>query len=239
MISSYLTSELAPGLWRWTVPHPSWTPERAGPGGWERSVGCIYLEAADAVVLIDPLVPPAATPDARRFWSALDRDVERVAKPVVVLVGNAYHGRSADAICERYGERCTVSIHVHADARARIAAATTSFGDGASLPGAVRAHAIAGLDEGETAFWISAHRALVFADAVIGAGEGNVRVAPLSWAAEDAQAAARYRTGFRASLDRLVRLDPVRLLPSHGEPVLAGGAAALARAVAAPAWGDE
>ena len=50
--------ELAPGLWRWTALHPEWTPEEAEDGeGWEREVGCIYLETPGHIVLIDPLIP--------------------------------------------------------------------------------------------------------------------------------------------------------------------------------------
>ena len=232
--------ELAPGLWRWTAPHPCWTPERGGPGGWEQAVGCIYYEAPDAVVLIDPLVPPAGTPEEHRFWTALDGDVERASRAVAVLVGNSYHGRSADSIRARYVERYPISVHVHADARARAAcSATGSFADGAALPGGVHAHPVRGLDSGETAFWIPEHRALVFADAVIGTGAGRIRVAPRSWAADGEDAAACYASGFRASLERLVQLDPVLVLPSHGEPVLDSGASSLARAVVEPAWGED
>jgi glyoxylase-like metal-dependent hydrolase (beta-lactamase superfamily II) len=231
--------ELAQGLWRWTTPHPAWTPEQGGSSGWEQSVGCVYYETSDAVVLIDPQVPPSGTPDETRYWAALDRDVERTGLPVAVLVGNAYHGRSADSIRARYGERRSTSVYAHADARARVSCSvTTPFEDGETLPGGVQAHAIAGLDAGETAFWIPAHRALVFADAVLGAGAGEVRVAPRSWGADGEEAAARYATEFRASIERLVALDPVVLLPSHGEPVLENGAAALVRAVEGPAWGE-
>jgi glyoxylase-like metal-dependent hydrolase (beta-lactamase superfamily II) len=63
-------------------------------------------------------------------------------------------------------------------------------------------------------------------------------VAPASWAPEGEAAAARYRERFRASLLPLVDLDPVIVLPSHGEPALAGGRDALAAALAGPAWGD-
>lgn len=232
--------ELAPGLWRWTVPHPAWTPDRGGPGGWEQSVACIYYEASDAVVLIDPQAPPTGTPDEARFWTALDRDVERTGLPVAVLVGNAYHGRSADSIVARYGAHRATSLRVHADARARASCSATSpFGDGETLPGGVRAYAIAGLDVGETAFWIAAHRALVFADAVLGAGAGEVRLAPRSWGADGEEAAADYAREFRPSIEILVELDPVVLLPSHGDPVLEGGARALARAVTGPTWGES
>ena len=50
--------------WKSTAAAP--TPAKGGPGGWEQSVGCVYYEAPDHVVLIDPLAPPAGTlaPDA-------------------------------------------------------------------------------------------------------------------------------------------------------------------------------
>ena len=46
--------QLADGLWRWTAPHPNaanWP--RFGPPV-PPQVGCVYYEAPDAVVLIDP-----------------------------------------------------------------------------------------------------------------------------------------------------------------------------------------
>src|SRR5919108_611415 len=72
---------IAPGLWRWTTPHPDWTPEQGGPDGWEAAVGSVYYEAPAAVVLIDPLVP-AETEERERFWRALERDVEAVGRPL-------------------------------------------------------------------------------------------------------------------------------------------------------------
>ena len=87
-------SELAPGLWRWTAPHPDW---KEGDD-WERDVGCVYYEAAGATVLIDPLVPPEREP----FFEALDRDVERRGLPVAILLTCTWHERSADELTERY-----------------------------------------------------------------------------------------------------------------------------------------
>ena len=42
---------LARGLWRWTAPHPDWEPpkEKDSPADWERDVGCVAYEAADAL----------------------------------------------------------------------------------------------------------------------------------------------------------------------------------------------
>ncbi|MGD8376125.1 MAG: hypothetical protein PVF68_08295 [Acidobacteriota bacterium] len=230
--------QIAEGLWRWTAPHPGWTPERGGPGGWDRMVGCIYFEAPDGVVLVDPLAPPEGTPEAEKFWTALDRDVRRLGRPVAVLVANGHHGRHADVVRRRYMDDFGASIHAPAAAEGKIACTPTHrFHDGAVLPGGVKARAIEGLDGGETAFLLPGHEALVFADAVLGAGEGRARVAPASWAAEDSESQAAYAARFRPSLRRLVSLHPAILLPSHGEPILEGGEAALTEALEAPAWG--
>src|SRR5919202_2224987 len=144
--------ELSRGLWRWTGLHPEWTREQGGQEGWEQEVGCVYYEAPDAVVLVDPLVPPE---DEERFWRALDRDVERAGKPVRVLVTVSFHERSAEAVAKRYG------------------AAT----DG-PLPAGVEAHAAPAGEE--TVYRPPEHGALVFGDVVLGA-DGGVRLCPESW----------------------------------------------------------
>jgi hypothetical protein len=70
--------ELAPGLWRWD--------------------DSLYVERPDAVVLIDPMVPAG---EEERFFRALDRDVERLGLPVVVLLTDRV--LDADVFVERYG----------------------------------------------------------------------------------------------------------------------------------------
>ena len=89
-----IVNELAPGLWRWTAPHPAW---KEG-ADWEQEVGCVYYEATDATVLIDPLVPP----ERERFFDALDRDVERRKLPVAILLTVPWHGRSSPELAGRY-----------------------------------------------------------------------------------------------------------------------------------------
>jgi glyoxylase-like metal-dependent hydrolase (beta-lactamase superfamily II) len=144
--------EVVPGLWRWTGLHPEWKPADAGPEGWDQEVGCVYYEAPDAVVLVDPLAPPE---DEGRFWRALDRDVERSGKPVRILLTVSWHGRSVEAVAKRYG------------------AATEG-----PLPSGVEARTMTA--SGETAYWLPAHGALVFGDVVLGV-EGGVRLCPESW----------------------------------------------------------
>lgn len=238
---------IAPGLWRWTTPHPEWTPEKDRPDGWPRMVGSVYFEAqpaspegaTGAVVLVDPLAPPPGSPEAGTFWSALDRDLERARLPVAIIVANGFHLRGALEFDRRYAGKYGAATYAHPDAVARLGFQPTRLIDAAAtlLPG-VEAHPIEGLDVGETAVFIRPHRALVFADAVLGAGGGRLAVAPPSWAPEGEAAGRRYHERFRASLGRLLDLDPAIVLPSHGDPVLAGGREAFAAALAAPAWGE-
>src|SRR6266567_1702742 len=92
---------IADGLWRWTAPHPNWEnwPEH---DELSPDVGCVYYEADDATVLIDPLVPGE---EEERFFGHLDADVERRGLPVVILLTCAWHRRSASELAERYGAR--------------------------------------------------------------------------------------------------------------------------------------
>ena len=76
-------TELRPGLWRWTAPHPAWIEG----ADWPREVGCVYYEAPGAVVLIDPLVPP----EQEGFFRALDRDLERADRPLAILLTVLWH----------------------------------------------------------------------------------------------------------------------------------------------------
>jgi hypothetical protein len=88
-------TELRPGLYRWTAPHPDYEPdpEPDSPADWPEQVGCVTYQAPEALVLIDPLVP-------EELWPALDRLAE--GRPVVVLTTIAFHSRSGDAVVKRY-----------------------------------------------------------------------------------------------------------------------------------------
>ena len=80
---------IASGLWRWTAYHEEW----------RKDVGCVYLEADDATVLFDPLVPPE---DSERFLEYLDADVERARADVHILLTVYWHVRSATELAKRY-----------------------------------------------------------------------------------------------------------------------------------------
>jgi glyoxylase-like metal-dependent hydrolase (beta-lactamase superfamily II) len=192
--------EIEAGLWRWTGLHPDWTPAEGGPEGWEQEVGCVYFEAPDAVVLIDPLIPPE---DRDRFLTALDRDIERIGRPVAIALTVEWHGRSAPELVERYGGRVVAGS-----------------GD---LPDDVVGIPVESADE--TLYWIESGGALVAGDVLLGA-DGGVRLCPDSWLSGRADPQE-----LRALLLERLDLPIERVLVSHGEPVLASGRDALARAL--------
>jgi hypothetical protein len=201
--------EIEPGLWRWSAPHPEWDPEPAPTTGWIEEVASIYCELPGAVLLIDPVVP-ADGGDADRLWRALDRDVERLRRPVCVLTTVHWHRRGADAVLARYG------------------------GLDGVVPDGARAIAL-GDPIGETAYALPHFRALVPGDVVIGgdaiAGERRegLRVCPAGWYGSTAAERAWYAgRGLRSALRRLAQEPAERILTTHGAPLLRGGSAALA-----------
>lgn len=184
--------QVAPGLWRWTAPHPDWTET----GDWPRKVGCVYYEAPEAVVLFDPLVPP----ERERFFDALDADVARLGRPVAILLTVAWHSRSAAELTKRYDARRS-----------------------SPLSGVVQ---VSFTEVEETVYWIPEHLALVVGDTIFGDEHEGLSLCPETWVEGDV------REALRGSLRRLLELPVEHVLTSHGEPVLGGGHAALAHALA-------
>jgi len=202
---------IAEGLWRWTAPHPDWIPHGEGPDDWPQDVGGVYLEAPDATVLIDPLLPSDSR-DATRFFEALDRDVARRRLPVVVLRTIRWHERSRQGITDRYG----------ALRRWPQGVVAVPIGD----------------PQGEVALWLPEHHTLVAGDILLGSdvhgdGPGGLAVAPPSWHREPPAQAAWYARAVPAALEPLAALQPERVLVAHGTPVLADAAVALPAALAA------
>jgi hypothetical protein len=195
--------ELAPGLWRWTGEHPEWDHAES----WGPEVASVYAELPEAVVVVDPLVP---ADEEERFWSALDRDVERSGLPLHVLLTVHWHERSVAAVLDRY----------HATLWR-----PEEKGD---LPAGVHAEVVQGSDWMEALFFIEPHRALVSGDLLIGRN-GGIEI-PVAWFPKDEQEWAE-RELKPDLLERLGGLPIELVLVSHGEPVLANGAAALRRAL--------
>lgn len=195
--------ELRPGLWRWTAAHPEWEhAEQWGP-----DVASVYAEVPNALVVIDPLVP---ADEDERFWSALDRDVERLARPVHVLLTVHWHERSVAAVLDRY--RGTLWRPE----------------EKGELPEGVHAEVVHGSDWVEALFYLEPYRALVAGDLLIGA-DGGIQL-PVQWFPKAEQEWAE--STLKPELQQRLKKLPVELvLVSHGAPVLSEGAAALERAL--------
>jgi len=203
---------IAPRLWRWTGYHEEW----------RQDVGSVYYESRDGVVLVDPLVPPE---DTARFWDALDRDVAKAGGEVHVLVTVFWHTRSAGAMIERYGARVWAPARGKRAIARRAGAVTDPFGAHDRLPAGVVAFATARANE--VVYWLPGQRALVPGDVLLADGNGGIRLCPESWLPE------RIGHGeLASSLRPLLDLPVERVLLSHGDPVLSGGRAALASALA-------
>ena len=193
-------TQLDDGLWRWTTAHPEW---KTTSKGWDQEVGSVYWEAVDDVVLVDPLVPQGDA-DRARFLEALDRDVDRLGRPVFILLTCHWHERSAVELAERY------SGTVRRDASDVLPAGV----------GAIEAPSGA-----ETVYWLEHAAAVVPGDVLLGR-RGGVELCPASWLASGTKA------DLARELRPLLDLPVERVLVSHGKPVLADGLAALERAFA-------
>jgi len=196
--------ELSPGLWRWSASHPEWDHAE----NWGPEVGSVYAELPDSLVVVDPLVP---LDEEERFWSALDRDVERLGLPVHVLLTVHWHERSVATVLDRYK------------------ATLWRPEEKGELPAGVRAVVIKGSDWVEALFFLEPHRALVAGDLLIGVG-GGVEL-PVRWFPKGEQewAERQLKPDLRA---RLAALPVELVIVSHGKPVLENGADALRRALA-------
>jgi glyoxylase-like metal-dependent hydrolase (beta-lactamase superfamily II) len=195
--------ELRPGLWRWTAMHPEW--EHAE--NWGPDVASVYAELPQAVVVIDPLVP---ADEDEQFWSALDRDVERLGRPVHVLLTVHWHERSVAAVLDRYH------------------ATLWRPEEKGELPEGVQAEIVHGGDWVEALFYLEPHRALVAGDLLIGAN-GGIEF-PVFWFPKGEQEWAE-NTLKPELRERLKKLATDLVLVSHGDPVLTDGRAALDRAL--------
>ena len=198
-------AELRPGLFRWTALHPDAepSPNAGSPADWGPEVGSVAYAAPGALVLIDPLVPA----DRAGLQKELDELVRAHGRPVHILTTLKWHRRSRDALAARYRA---------ATSRAR-----------PSLPEGVETIVIPGA--GETMVWLPGPRALVSGDRLLGDDAGARRLCPDSWLRylPSGMRQPQLREALRRLLDPPVEL----VLVAHGEPLLADGRAAIARAL--------
>ena len=141
------------------------------------------------------------------LWPALDA---LVAGPVVVLTTIRFHGRTRDAVLERYGGE-----KVRFDA---------------PMPEGVEAFVVEGSGRRCTGCRSRARSCRV--TCLIGDGEGGIRMCPESWLRGYLPEEGARIAELRAALRPLLELPVEHVLASHWSPVIGGGHAALERALA-------
>jgi glyoxylase-like metal-dependent hydrolase (beta-lactamase superfamily II) len=175
---------------------------------WQEEVGCLAVDTDDGLVLIDPLDPPRG-----------------LRRPQHVLLTVHWHVRSTKA---RHVWAHQRAIRLLANRGVEVSHPITA---GDPLPGGIRAFETA--RPGEVVYWMPRQRALAVGDVLLGAGakphatDDPLRLCPERWLGGGAT-----HDDLRESLAPLLELPVVRVLVSHGEPVLRGGGRALAAVLA-------
>ena len=175
---------------------------------WQEDVGCLAVDTDDGLVLIDPLDPPRG-----------------LRRPQHVLLTVHWHVRSTKA---RHVWAHQRAIRLLANRGVEVSHPITA---GDPLPGGIRAFETA--RPGEVVYWMPRQRALAVGDVLLGAGakphatDDSLRLCPERWLGGGAT-----HDDLRESLAPLLELPVVRVLVSHGEPVLRGGGRALAAVLA-------
>ena len=226
-------AELAPGLWIWACRHPEWSPGEFGA----EVVSFAARGTDDTLLLIDPLLPSGEGADTE-VLELIDAEAGRAAR-VAIPITITYHVRSAQRLWERLGPGGAgheVTICGHPAVAKRLGSSATAFepiDPGVPLPGGAVGHSIGKRKRFETPLELPAHEAVVFGDSVVGV-EGGLRV----WSAKpiDEKVLAFYRESFNPTLEPIAEREPRRVLVTHGESILEGGAAALRRAIESPPW---
>ncbi len=200
--------EVLPGVAHWTTFHE---------GIRDRIHSHLHVPSA---TLLDPRVPDEGGVEA----------VAALARPERVVLSNRHHLRHARAFVAAFG--CEVLCHdagLHEFAGGG-GPAVRGFGFGAVLAPGVTALEVGVLTPEETAVHLDAGPgALLFADAVVHPGGGDLAFVPDPLLGDDP---AAVKAGLRRAFARLLAERSFdALLFAHGEPLPSGGRAALERFV--------
>ena len=195
-----LMMEILPGTYHWTSIHPKLHIE----------VASYWLDGPG--VAIDPLVPA----DVGLEWFA-----RRPVAPIAVLLSNRHHYRHSGEFAARFG--CGVHVNRAGLHEFTHGEALEPFDPGDVLPGGVVACEVGAICPDETALYLPAQRAMVFADGLVRGGPHGSRDLGFvpDQLMDDPQ---RTKQGLLAAFARLLdTYEFEHLLLAHGGPVLGDG----------------
>ncbi len=185
-----MITDVAPGLWVWTVEHPDY----AGDPEWDGRVACTCVESRGEVALLDPL------DGSDEVAARLD-----ATPPTYVAILKPDHIRHVDAFAARYGiPAYGPSLYWRDDVPGLELAPIRR---GSELPGGLRC-LWDGRGQLETPVWLPEQRAIVFADGMT-APDGELRI----WNA------AEHERWTLPAFQAMLELPFEHVIVSHGEPV--------------------
>jgi len=214
--------ELEPNLHRWLTPSPYWREGDDGEtGGWPREVGSLLYERDGTAIVFDPQV--AAHDPA--LWAFLDEHAGGADRVVVALTAS-WHLFDTVGLIERYGGEIRLHREAAGETVIRGVDRVRPFdGDGEVEPG-VEAFLVGGCINGEVAYWLPEHGAIVAGEVFHGRPDG-LRIAPDPYLVS--------REELYAWIGALDRLPVTLVLPTHGPPA-ADGPDVIRRALGRPPW---
>jgi hypothetical protein len=214
--------EIVAGIWRWER-----RPGGLRPGEFGGRTSYAVAKGGD-LLLFDPLVNGDDDP-------ALEVLDDLVSDRVRILITMPYHTRSSESLAQRY-RSAKAHIYGHPRVATRLSdvsgfEAVTGGGDVAGL---ARFHSTGRPPGSQQPIEIPAVRAVVFGDAVVDTGGGELHV----WAdALDSEDRRRWwHARYLPTLQRLTDLDIDHVLVTHGQPAIGDGKAALQRALNSAPW---
>jgi glyoxylase-like metal-dependent hydrolase (beta-lactamase superfamily II) len=180
--------EIQDGLWFWSSLHEEWKVVFSS---------CAW-KGKDGLVLVDPIELDAANL----------AKLEKIGKPIAILLTNQNHERQADWYRKKYGIR----IHVHRDAVPGIEITPDEFFcDGTAVPGDLKAVHLPGTCPSECAFYGAANGGIVLSGDVMVNGKDGLTFLADSYCQNPKQN--------RESAKKLLSLNFGTLTVAHGTPI--------------------
>jgi glyoxylase-like metal-dependent hydrolase (beta-lactamase superfamily II) len=202
--------ELRRSLWHWEAPHPDWTPEQGGPGGWGPDVSSYAIDDGDRLLMFDPLALPSQL------------DELAAGRETAIVLTCPWHRRDAVSLAARLGAAIYVPPPDEGDPNP-VDGQVFSAGDRLS----VGVEAFPGMEPNDLVLWVESRRAVVVGDTLIDRGQGLEF--PRDWASKGAVAERGVPPEqILEALQPLLELPVELVLPTHGAPT---GRAALERAL--------
>src|ERR1019366_6756658 len=145
--------EIVSGLWFWSSLHEEWKVDFSS---------CAW-KGKEGLVLIDPI----------KLAPATLAKLEKVGKPIAILLTNENHERQADWFRKKFG----IKVHAHRDAVSGIEIKPDEFfTDGAIVPGGLKVIHLPGTCPSESAFYSEANGGMVLAGDIVTNGRSGLEI---------------------------------------------------------------